>query len=247
MAILEIRNLKKSFGKLVAVNDVSFSMNKEEIISIIGPNGAGKTTLINLISRWIKEDEGVIKFMDKDMKSIGPREAVKMGIARSFQIARMFSGLTVLDNVKLAIASRKGKCMKFLSLFDEDKDITDEAYTILENFNLSKKANFFANELSQGDRKLLDVSIAFSLKPKLLLLDEPTSGVSAAEKTNVMNYIVNMINKNKIGAILIEHDMDVVFNYSSRIIVMNEGRIVADGSPEEIVANVSVKQIMGGK
>jgi len=247
MDILEVKELKKSFGELIAVNKVSFNIEEGEVVSIIGPNGAGKTTLINLISRWIKEDEGIIKFLGKDIKYAGPIQALEMGIARSFQIPRIFGKMSVLDNIRLAITSKEKKSKKILSFFESDKNIKEKAIEILEKFNLLGKMNLFADELSHGDRKLLDVAIAFSLNPKLLLLDEPTSGVSAAEKTRVMDRIIDTIRKENITTILVEHDMDVVFEYSSRILVMNEGKIIADDTPERILNNDLVKQIMGGK
>jgi branched-chain amino acid transport system ATP-binding protein len=247
MDILEVKELKKSFGELIAVNKVSFNIKEGEAVAIIGPNGAGKTTLINLISRWIKEDEGIIKFLGRDIRYAGPLQALEMGIARSFQIPRVFGKMSVLDNIRLAIASKEGKNKKILSFFESDKNIKERAIEILEKFNLIEKMNLFADELPHGDRKLLDVAIAFSLNPKLLLLDEPTSGVSAAEKTTVMNYIIDTVRKENITTILVEHDMDVVFKYSSRILVMNEGKIVADDTPERILNNDLVKQIMGGK
>jgi branched-chain amino acid transport system ATP-binding protein len=247
MDILEVKELKKSFGELIAVNKVSFNIKEGEVVAIIGPNGAGKTTLINLISRWIKEDEGIIKFLGKDIKYAGPIQALEMGIARSFQIPRVFGKMSVLDNIRLAITSKEKKSKKILSFFESDKNIKERAIEILEKFNLLEKMNLFADELPHGDRKLLDVAIAFSLNPKLLLLDEPTSGVSAAEKTRVMNRIIDTIRKENITTILVEHDMDVVFEYSSRILVMNEGKIIADDTPERILNNDLVKQIMGGK
>jgi branched-chain amino acid transport system ATP-binding protein len=247
MDILEVKELKKSFGELIAVNKVSFNIEEGEVVAIIGPNGAGKTTLINLISRWIKEDEGIIKFLGKDIKYAGPIQALEMGIARSFQIPRVFGKMSVLDNIRLAITSKEKKSKKILSFFESDKNIKERAIEILEKFNLLEKMNLFADELPHGDRKLLDVAIAFSLNPKLLLLDEPTSGVSAAEKTRVMNRIIDTIRKENITTILVEHDMDVVFEYSSRILVMNEGKIIADDTPERILNNDLVKQIMGGK
>jgi branched-chain amino acid transport system ATP-binding protein len=247
MDILEVRELKKSFGELIAVNKVSFNIEEGEVVAIIGPNGAGKTTLINLISRWIKEDEGIIKFLGKDIKYAGPIQALEMGISRSFQIPRVFGKMSVLDNIRLAITSKEKKSKKILSFFESDKNIKERAIEILEKFNLLEKMNLFADELPHGDKKLLDVAIAFSLNPKLLLLDEPTSGVSAAEKTRVMNRIIDTIRKENITTILVEHDMDVVFEYSSRILVMNEGKIIADDTPERILNNDLVKQIMGGK
>ncbi|MEM2178510.1 MAG: ABC transporter ATP-binding protein [Candidatus Methanomethylicia archaeon] len=247
MDILEVKELKKSFGELIAVNEVSFNIKEGEVVAIIGPNGAGKTTLINLISRWIKEDKGVIKFLGKDMKYAGPIQALEMGVARSFQIPRVFGKMSVLDNIRLAITSKEKKSKKILSFFESDKNIKEKAIEILEKFNLSEKMNLLADELPHGDKKLLDVAIAFSLSPKLLLLDEPTSGVSAAEKTSVMDRIIDTVKRERITTILVEHDMDVVFGYSSRILVMNEGKIIADDTPNKILNNNLVKQVMGGK
>lgn len=242
--ILETINLKKYFGEVRAVDNVNLKVERGEFVFIIGPNGAGKTTLVNLISRWLKEDSGRIKFMNQDITPLDCVEVSRLGIVRSFQLVNIFDNLTVLDNVRICILSRMGRSKRILSLLDRDKEVLEEALNILERFDLLDKKDFLASELPHGDRKLLDVAMSFSLKPKLLLLDEPTSGVSTADKRVIMDYIRKVAKEEDITTIIVEHDMDIVFGYSERVLVMHEGKIIADGPPEEIRNDENVKRIM---
>lgn len=245
--ILRTENLKKYFGEVRAIDNVNLEIYESEFISIIGPNGAGKTTLINLISRWLREDSGRIEFMGRDITKITkPYEAAKLGIMRSFQLVSVFDNLTVLDNIKVAILSRSGKSSRIFSLLDRDKGVEKEALKIAEAFNLLNRIDVPARELPHGDRKLLDVAISYAFYPKLLLLDEPTSGVSTREKRQIMETIRATTSREGITTIIVEHDMDIVFSYSDRVIVMHQGRIIADGKPGEILRNTEVRSIVMG-
>jgi branched-chain amino acid transport system ATP-binding protein len=244
--LLETIDLHKRFGDTRACDGVNFVVNKGEFLSLVGSNGAGKTSLVNLISAQLTPDSGRILFEDKDITATGIHERIEAGIARSFQIVNLFDGLTVFDNVALSIFSREGKAVRMASLADHDEDVRNEALDVLGQFGLRGKIDVAAGGLAQGERKLLDVAVAYALRPKLLLLDEPTSGVSTRDKTQIMDTVSSVVRAGTVTAVIIEHDMDVVFRYSDRIVMMHEGRFLADGTPQEIRANNEVASILLG-
>ncbi len=246
MNLLRTQGLKKYFGDTHAVDGVDFTVSEGELVSLVGANGAGKTTLVNLISAYLQPDSGHIFFQDQDITSLPVAQRIKAGIARSFQLVNLFDDLSAFDNVALAIFSREGKTRKLFALAENDNDVTQEALDVLQQFGLESKRETPAGDLAQGERKLLDVAVAHALRPKLLFLDEPTSGVSTREKTQIMDTIAAVVRAGKITAVIIEHDMDVVFKYSDRIVVMHDGRILADGPPEEIRQNNEVSTILLG-
>jgi branched-chain amino acid transport system ATP-binding protein len=244
--MLTVHNLKKHFGFVRAVDNINLEIKEGEIVSIIGTNGAGKTTLVNLISGYLKPDSGRILFFDKDITYASPYVRIKLGVGRSFQLIQLFGNSTVLDNVRTALFSKYGMIRRGLLPADRYHSVTDEAVKILENFNISDKKSLTPTGLSEGDLKILDIAIAFALKSKLLLLDEPTSGVATSDKFKVMDSIVSVIKKEGISTLIIEHDMDIVSGYSDRVIVMHEGKIMAEGKPDEIMANREVKATVFG-
>ncbi|HTO95820.1 MAG TPA: ABC transporter ATP-binding protein [Myxococcales bacterium] len=246
MNYLETRKLTKYFGDTHAVDQVDFQIGEGEVVSLIGSNGAGKTSLVNLISGLYKPDSGQILLRGEDVTRQVVQDRIKAGIARSFQIVNLFDELTVVDNVALAVFARERKTRWFFKLADQDHGVWDEAHELLKQFGLDAKAEQFAGGISQGERKLLDVAVACALKPRLLFLDEPTSGVSTREKAPIMDIISSIVRSLKITAVVIEHDMDIIFRYSDRIVVMHQGKILASGSPEEIRANESVKDAVFG-
>lgn len=246
MNLLRTQGLKKYFGDTHAVDGVDFTVSEGELVSLVGANGAGKTTLVNLISAYLQPDSGHIFFQDQDITSLPVAQRIKAGIARSFQLVNLFDDLSAFDNVALAIFSREGKTRKLFALAENDNDVTQEALDVLQQFGLEGKRETPAGDLAQGERKLLDVAVAHALRPKLLFLDEPTSGVSTRDKVQIMDTIAAVVRAGKITAVIIEHDMDVVFKYSDRIVVMHDGRILADGPPEEIRQNNEVSTILLG-
>ena len=246
MSLLRTQMLKKHFGDTRAVDGVDFVVNEGEFLSLVGTNGAGKTTLVNLISAYLQPDSGQIFFQDRDITSLPVADRIKAGIARSFQLVNLFDDLSAFDNVALAIFSREGKTHNLFALADRDVDVAQETEEVLREFGLDSKRNTVAGDLAQGERKLLDVAVAHALRPKLLFLDEPTSGVSTRDKAEIMDTISSVVRAGKITAVIIEHDMDVVFKYSDRIVVMQEGLILADGSPEEIRQNSEVAAMLLG-
>jgi branched-chain amino acid transport system ATP-binding protein len=246
MNLLETINLKKYFGETRAVDNVSLSIAEGEFVSLVGPNGAGKTSLINVISALLPSDSGEILFKGDDITHASVTDRVKAGIARSFQIVHLFDDLTAFDNVTLAIFSRQGKTANLTALAHLDHAVSAEADTVLGQFNLAGKRNERARDLSQGERKLLDVALAYALRPKLLFLDEPTSGVSTRDKGQIMDTIASVVRGEGITAVIVEHDMDVVFKYSNRIVVMQQGAILAQGTPDEIKNNDQVAMVLLG-
>jgi branched-chain amino acid transport system ATP-binding protein len=240
MSLLVTRDLVQWFGDTHAVDHVDFSVKPSEVLALIGSNGAGKTTLVNLISGLIRPDGGRILFRDRDVTHESVHGRIKAGIARSFQLVNLFDQLSALDNVALTIFSREGKTRHLATFASADSAVWDEASEVLRLFGLDAKARMLAGGISQGERKLLDVAVAYALRPKLLFLDEPTSGVSTREKAPIMDTITSIVRSTGISAAIIEHDMDVVFNYSDRIVAMHQGTILADGTPDEIRRNEAV-------
>lgn len=223
MKILILDNLFKSFGGIKAVDGVSLAMDAGVIYSIVGPNGAGKTTLANLISGFLAPDKGKIIFEGKDITKTPMHKRVRMGIVRSFQLPQLFARHTVLENILISLSARDSINFK--------KPKIDIALEILELFSLNKYKNYRIEELSEGHKKILDVALAYALAPKILLLDEPTSGVSRDDKFIVMENILNAIKG--ITLVFIEHDMEVVKKYSEIIIYMGEGRVLKITTPAE--------------
>jgi branched-chain amino acid transport system ATP-binding protein len=246
MTLLETINLKKYFGDTHAVDDVTLTIAEGEFVSVVGPNGAGKTSLCNVVSAYLAPDSGKIIFRGSDVTHSSVTERVKAGIARSFQLVNLFDDMTAFDNVALAIFSRDGKIRNMATLAHRDRGVTIEADTILDQFGLVNKRNEIARGLAQGERKLLDVALAYALRPKLLFLDEPTSGVSTRDKDQIMDTIASVVRGGGITAVIIEHDMDVVFKYSNRIVVMHQGAILAQGTPDAIRNNDNVAMILLG-
>jgi len=246
MSLLRTEGLKKYFGDTRAVDGVDFSVNEGEFLSLVGTNGAGKTTLVNLISAFLFPDSGRILVGERDITYSPVDERIRAGIARSFQLVNLFDDLSVLDNVALAIFAREGKTNRILLPAERDVEVTKEALDLLGQFGIGDKAQALAGGLAQGERKLLDVAVAYALRPKLLFLDEPTSGVSTRDKAQIMDTVSSVVRGGKITAVVIEHDMDVVFKYSDRVVVMHEGRFLADGPPEEIRQNRDVATYLLG-
>ncbi|MBN2032518.1 MAG: ATP-binding cassette domain-containing protein [Deltaproteobacteria bacterium] len=244
--MLKVTNLTKDFGRSRIINRPSFEVGKDEILSLVGPNGAGKTTLVNLISGHIKVTGGIIEFLGQDITFASPYRRIKMGLARNFQITNLFENGTVLDNIRICLFSNYGKIRRGILPATHYKAITEEATELLDIFGIGNKEKLFPPSLSEGDKKILDTAMAFALKPKLLLLDEPTSGVATGDKFKVMDTIVAAIKKEQVACMIIEHDMDIVSDYTDRVLVLAEGNIIADGKPKDIMAESNVKEILFG-
>jgi branched-chain amino acid transport system ATP-binding protein len=244
--LLETTKLTKYFGDTHAVDAVDFRVGEGEVLALIGSNGAGKTSLVNLISGLFPPDSGQIRLRGADVTSLSVHDRIKAGIARSFQIVNLFDQLTLLDNVALSIFARQDMTRYFWSLADRFDAVWQEALEILRQFGLERTRAIVAGGISQGERKLLDVAVAYALRPRLLFLDEPTSGVSTRDKAQIMDIVTSVVRSQRITAVIIEHDMDIVFKYSDRIVVMHDGKILADGTPEEIRRNDNVTRTLIG-
>lgn len=228
--ILETQNLSKFFGGLRAVDDVSVGFQEESITAIIGPNGAGKTTFINLCTGLLKPNTGKIIFNGRDITHLPPHKRVLMGISRTFQISNIFPGLTVAQNIRIPLLSRGEEAVKEL----ED---------LIRLFEFGDIRDTLASEISHGDQRLLEMAMAIATKPRILFLDEPTAGVNPAEKHRILDIVMRLKEAEKLTIVIVEHDMDVVFKMAERIVVMNRGKILADGTPEEIKDDRAVREV----
>lgn len=245
MAILELKGLNKSFGGVVAVGGVDLQVEQGRIYSVIGPNGAGKTTLFNLISGFYRCDRGRVMFKGRDVTGFKPEQIVKLGMGRSFQVTKIFPKLTVFENVQATVLFNQGYG---LNLFSDSAALArDETATVLAQVNLHNKADELAGALSAGDMKRLELGIVLGTRPDLILLDEPTCGMSATETTSTIE-LIRTINRDTGATVLFtEHKMDMVFSVSSHITVMNFGLVIASGPPEEVHNNKRVQEIYLGE
>ena len=244
--MLQVQNVQKSFGQFMVISEASFSVEKNEVVALLGPNGAGKTTMVNLISGHLRPDSGKILLDDRDITTAPAHVRIALGIARNFQITQLFEELSVLDNVRNCLFSIAGRSGRFFKPADAYRKMKAEAMNILETFNLAQFSSELAGALSEGDKKILDTAMAFSLKAKFLLLDEPTSGVATSDKFKVMDTIISAIQKQGTATLIIEHDMDIVAEYTDRVMVLAEGRILADGASSEVMENKEVKETLFG-
>jgi branched-chain amino acid transport system ATP-binding protein len=239
--MLRVEEIGKSFGGLMAVNGVSFQIEKGELSSIIGPNGAGKTTLFNLLTGHLSPDKGRILFKEKEITGLSPHGICKLGIGRSFQRTNIFPRLSAFDNVQVAVMSWRRKSSNiFLRVQKMLREETDE---ILESVGLGDKKEMTAGLLAHGDQRRLEIGIALGSHPELLLLDEPTAGMSPEESGRTVELIQGLARERGLTLLFIEHDMSVVFGISEKIRVMHMGSIIAEGMPEEVRANQDVQRI----
>jgi branched-chain amino acid transport system ATP-binding protein len=246
--ILRAEGIRKLYGEFCALDGVSLAINPGEFVSIIGPNGAGKSTLINVLTGVVRPTAGAVTFKDRDVSGIGPARLARLGMARSFQLVQIFPDLTVLETLQAAVISRLGRGTRLLASLAADREVRERALAVGELFGFGERRHALARHLPQGDKKLLDVASAFALRPEIILLDEPTSGVSTADKTAIMETLVSASKRIGVQAIIqVEHDMDIVFAYSDRIIALHEGRVLADGPPAALEADRRVVDMVIGR
>jgi branched-chain amino acid transport system ATP-binding protein len=246
--ILRAEGIRKLYGEFCALDGVSLAIHAGEFVSIIGPNGAGKSTLINVLTGVLRPSAGVVTFKDRDVSGLGPARLARLGMARSFQLVQIFPDLTVLETLQAAVVSRLGRGTRLLASLAADREVRERALEVAGLFGLGDKRHALARHLPQGDKKLLDVASAFALRPAIILLDEPTSGVSTADKTAIMETLVSASKRIGVQAIIqVEHDMDIVFAYSDRIIALHEGRVLADGPPAALEADRRVVDTIIGR
>jgi branched-chain amino acid transport system ATP-binding protein len=246
--ILEAREVRKFYGEFCALDGVSLAVGEGEFVSIIGPNGAGKSTLLNVLTGTTRPTAGTVRFKGREVAGIGPVALARLGMARSFQLIQIFPELTVLETLQAAVASRLGHGTRLWRSLAGDRPVQEGALEAAELFRLADKRHVLASTLPQGDKKLLDVASAFALRPEIILLDEPTSGVSTADKHEIMEILVAAARRIGCQAIIqVEHDMDIVFGYSHRIIALHQGRVLADATPAAIKENTLVVDTMIGR
>lgn len=246
--ILQVEDLTMSFGMITAAQGENVTVHEGEFVSIVGPNGAGKTTFLNLVTGYLKPQAGRVRFMGRDIIGLSPNQITALGIGRSFQVPQLFVNLTVLENVLIALATASGQSGDFWRRLKQ-KGRVEEAHHILTQFGLGGQngaAARPASELPEGGRKLLDIALAFALRPKLLLMDEPTSGVSVEEKFSVMDTLVRVLKESQVTTIFVEHDMDVVRRYAGRVLVLSNGQIIADGPPDAILSDPEIRRAVAG-
>ncbi len=240
--MLSSRNLAKHFDGVVAADDVSVEIAAGERVGLIGSNGAGKTTFVNLITGYLKPDAGAIALDGRDITALGPRAIMRLGVARSFQIPQLCAEMSVLDNMLVAAACGDRRLSFFRSSHTEEK--VSASLKLLATFGLAGHAQRRVGELPGGVRKLLDIALAMSGRPKLLLLDEPTSGVSVEEKFPLMDTVMRALGGETV--LFVEHDMDIVTRYASRVIAFYSGRVLADGAPGAVLADEDVRRHVTG-
>ena len=243
--MLQVEAVHKSFGDFTAVYGANLTVEKGELVAVIGPNGAGKTTLFNLISGQLKLDKGKIVFKGEEINGLPPYEICKRGIGRSFQIVNIFHRLTVFENVQVAVLSQQKKSS---NLFSPAQNLAvEETNRILESVGLSDKAGNIAGSLSHGDQKILEIAIALGNEPELLILDEPTAGMSPEETAATMKLIKQLAGTRGLTILFCEHDMEVVFDIAQSIMVMHHGQTLIQDRPEEVRENEAVQEAyLGG-
>ena len=248
MTILQAVEVRKFYGAFCALDGVSLVIGEGEHVSIIGPNGAGKTTLVNVLTGLLPPSAGTVIFKGHDIGRLGPLRLLRLGMARSFQLVNIFPRLSVRETIAIAAISKLGMGGRAFAPLRKNRRVWEIVERVAGLFGLAGKLEQPTRSLSQGDKKLLDVASAFALSPEIILLDEPTSGVSTAEKTTIMQVLARAAKETGIKAIIqVEHDMDIVFGYSSRIIAVHNGKILADGSPAMIRAREDVMAIVVGR
>jgi len=242
---LATNGLNKSFGSLVVASDIAFSLPKGERYALIGPNGAGKTTLINLLTGMLKPDAGQILLDGDEISAQPPAARVRRGLVRTFQINSLFPKITALDAVTLAVCERRGEAGVWWRGLSRYGEAVEEAHTILTSLRLDHVERTITKELAYGQQRLLEIALALATKPKVLLLDEPAAGVPKDESGDLFAAIDGL--SRDLSILFIEHDMNLVFRFSTRIIVMVSGRILVEGTPAQIASDQRVREVYLGK
>jgi len=242
--VLEARNLNKSFGAVTAAANINVRVEQDNVVGLIGSNGAGKTTFINMVTGYLKPTSGSVHYLDREITGMNPRQITQLGICRSFQIPQLFNTLTVYENLQVGVdvAARSTREATVRSGGE-----AAQIDTLIERFNLAGYRTQAAGLLPEGVRKLLDIAMAVAGRPQVLLLDEPTSGVSADEKFRLMDMVMIALKAQGVTVLFVEHDMDIVSRYTQRILAFYEGRIIADGDPNTVLQDTEVRKYVIGE
>jgi branched-chain amino acid transport system ATP-binding protein len=243
--VLETRGLNKRFGAVIAAADIAIAIGPQEVVGIIGANGAGKTTFINMVTGYLKPDSGAILYRDREITALGPRAVTRLGIHRSFQIPQIFPELSVFDNLLVALGIAAETGITFWRPL-RTPALTERAEEILERYRIDEYRDQAVGVLPQGARKLLDIAMAMVGAPTVLLLDEPTSGISADEKMAMMDTIMAVLAAAEVTVLFVEHDMEVVARYARRVAAFADGAIIADGDPDTVLGDSEVRTTVVG-
>ena len=244
MNVLNVAKLSKAFGGVQAVCDVSFSLASGELLALIGPNGAGKTTCFNLLNGQIPADSGSAEFEGRSLIGLKPRQIWRLGVGRTFQITATFSSMSVRENVQTALLNFHGKLNSLVSL--AARQYRDEAMDLLARVGIAAQAERSCAVLAYGDLKRVELAMALTNRPRLLLMDEPTAGMAPPERAALMHLTAELARASGIAVLFTEHDMDVVFAHADRILVLNHGKLIAEGKPAEVRANREVQEVYLG-
>ena len=244
MSLLRVRGLGKSFGGVHAVDGIDFDLAAGELLAFIGPNGAGKSTTFNLINGQLRADSGTVTLDGQNLLGLSPRAICKLGVARTFQIAQTFSSLTVIENVQMSVLSHHRQVYSFWKRAGDAYQ--KESMALLEQVGLGDQAKKPTSALSYGDIKRLELAMALAGCPRLLLMDEPTAGMGASERHALMSLTQSLATEKGIAVLFTEHSMDVVFAFANRVLVLARGRLIADGSPEQVREDTKVQQVYLG-
>ena len=242
---LETKNLMKNFGAVTAAKDVSVAVPAGAVWSLIGSNGAGKTTFVNMVTGYLHPDSGQILFQGRDITQLGPRAITRAGICRSFQIPQLCGELTMAENVLVAQAISRQPTPSFFRRANEAEEM-DRAIALLERFRIADYRDRLMGELPAGVRKLLDIAMAMTGAPKVMLLDEPTSGVATEEKFPIMDLVMEALAAEKVTTLFVEHDMDIVTRYSERVLAFYDGGVIANDAPDEVLSDPQVQRYVTG-
>lgn len=243
--ILETRGVTKHFGAVVAAEGIDVRITQGSIVGMIGSNGAGKTTFLNMVTGYVKPSRGVVHFRGRDITGLAPREIAALGITRSFQMPQLFTSLTVLENVLIAFAVAEGRARDFWRPLGASGRVA-EVRDLLRRFDLEGRADQTVDTLPEGGRKLLDIILAMVRKPGLLLLDEPTSGVSVAEKFQIFEVLVGVLRADAVTTVFVEHDMEVVSQYAEEVLAFADGRVIARGTAKDVLSDPDVRRLVVG-
>jgi branched-chain amino acid transport system ATP-binding protein len=247
VTLLQVNGASKRFGSLVAIDDVSLAIEPGELRAIIGPNGAGKTTFFNLVSGLFAPTSGAILFEGQDITALAPQERVQRGMARTFQITEIFPELSVADNIRVAVEIAAGYRLKPWLGAEARAAFAARVVELLDMGGLADKSDMRAGALSHGDQRAAEIMMSLALRPRLLMLDEPTAGMGDQETYDIARLIRRLHRERGLTIMLIEHDMRVVFNLADRIMVLAEGRVLAEGPPQEIAESDKVQAVYLGK
>jgi len=244
-ALLSVEGLSKSYGGIHAVRSVSFSLSAGEILALIGPNGAGKSTCFDMLNGQIAPDKGRIVLLGEETSGLKPRAIWRLGVGRTFQITATFATMTVRENVQVALVSHRRRLFDLVS--STPQLARDEAGRLLDLVGMGGHAERPCGELAYGDLKRLELAVALANQPKILLMDEPTAGMAPRERIELMRLTAKIAREQSIGVLFTEHDMDVVFEHASRILVLNRGTLIAEGTPNDVRGNPQVRAVYLGE